>query len=343
MIYTVTHALPDPKGWKGNKLKFRVAQQFFRQNQVSNPVPVTTPSSCSDSVFRNWIKAGSEFPPEKDRYHLYVCYACPWAHRTLIFRSLKGLKDVISYSAVDYLMGPDGWVFSADYPDPINDFKLIRELYHQSDADYSGNYSVPVLYDKIQRRIVNNESSEIIRMLNDQFNHLATNPTLDLYPEALRSQIDSLNEWIYPTINNGVYRCGFAQSQVAYDLAYDELFASLDRVEAILSKTRYLTGDQLTEADVRLWTTLVRFDPVYVVHFKANKKRLIEYPNIWGFTRDLYQLSNAVGSIKETVNMRHIKHHYYESHKKINTYGIVPKGFDIDFDAPHGRESLSKL
>ena len=298
------------------------------------------PASAVDSIFRNWIKPDSEFPPEKDRYHLYVSYACPWAHRTLIVRALKGLQDVISYSPVEFLLGPGGWNFSSELPDPINGFEWLRQVYEQTDAAYDGNYTVPVLYDKKNKRIVNNESSEIIRMLNDQFNHLAKNPSLDLYPEALRSQIDELNTWIYPNINNGVYRCGFAQSQEAYNQAFDGLFEHLDKVEAILSKSRFLTGPNITEADVRLFTTLVRFDPVYVVHFKTNKKRLSEYPNIFAYTRDIYQHSSACGDVKSTVNMHHIKHHYFESHKKINPLGIVPKGFDVDFDAPHGRESM---
>lgn len=293
-----------------------------------------------DSIFRNWIKPDSEFPPEKDRYHLYVSYACPWAHRTLIVRELKGLQDVISYSTVDFFLGPSGWSFSAEYPDPNNGFELIRQVYEQSDPEYSANYTVPVLYDKKAKRIVNNESSEIIRMLNDQFNALAKNPSLDLYPEPLRAQIEDLHTWIYPNINNGVYRCGFAQSQAAYEQAYDGLFESLDRAEEILSKSRFLTGSKITEADVRLFTTLVRFDPVYVVHFKTNKKRLSEYKNLFAFTRDLYQYATECGNVKRTVNMHHIKHHYFECHKKINPLGIVPKGFDVDFDAPHGRESL---
>ena len=255
-------------------------------------------------------------------------------------RALKGLQDVISYSSVEFLLGPGGWNFSTELPDPINGFEWIRQVYEQSDPNYDANYTVPILYDKKAKRIVNNESSEIIRMLNDQFNHLAKNPSLDLYPESLRPQIEELNTWIYPNINNGVYRCGFAQTQSAYDQAFDALFEHLDKVEAILAKTRYLTGSTVTEADVRLFTTLVRFDPVYVVHFKTNKKRLSEYPNIFAFTRDMYQLKNECGTVKDTVNMHHIKHHYYESHKKINPLGIVAKGFDVDFDAPHGRESM---
>jgi putative glutathione S-transferase len=298
--------------------------------------------SLLDSIFRNWIKPDSEFPPEKDRYHLYISWACPWAHRTAIVRHLKGLHGVISLSPVDYLLGPNGWSFSSENPDPNNGFQLIREIYEQSDPQYSANYTVPVLYDKKQKRIVNNESSEIIRMLNDQFNHLADVPELDLYPAHLRAQIDEINAWVYPNINNGVYRCGFAQSQEAYDVAFDGLFEHLEKAEEILSKSRFLTGSHLTEADVRLFTTLVRFDPVYVVHFKTNKKRLVEYPNLFAFTRDIYQMATANGSVKDTVNMFHIKHHYYESHKKINTYGIVPKGFDIDYDAPVQRVTMTE-
>lgn len=207
---------------------------------------------------------------------------------------------------------------------------------------YSGNYTVPVLYDKIAKRIVNNESSDIIRMLNEQFNHLAKNSSLNLYTEHLRPQIEELNAWIYPNINNGVYRCGFAKSQEAYEEAYDKLFEHLEKAEAILSKSRYLTGPTVTEADIRLFVTLVRFDPAYVVHFKTNKKRLIEYPNLFAFTRDIYQLETAAGGkVSTTVNLFQIKQGYFKSPKTGGgESNIVPKGFDIDYEAPHGRESL---
>lgn len=291
-------------------------------------------------MFRDWIKKDSEFPPEKDRYHLYISWACPWACRTALVRELKGLQDVISMSVVDYFLGSDGWSFSSENSDPNNGFGLLKQVYEQSDPQYSGRWTVPVLYDKKLKRVVNNESSEIIRMLNDQFNDVAKYPSLDLYPESLRAQIDELNAWIYPNVNNGVYRCGFAASQNAYEAAFDSLFEHLDKLETILEKQRFLTGSHFTEADVRLFTTLVRFDPVYVVHFKCNKRRLTEYPNLFAYTRDIYQLTTPAGAAKDTVNMFHIKHHYFESHRKINPYGIVAKGFDIDYEAPHNREKL---
>lgn len=291
-------------------------------------------------MFRDWIKKDSQFPPEKDRYHLYISWACPWACRTALVRELKGLQDVISMSTVDYFLGSEGWTFSEENADPNNGFGHLKQVYEQSDAQYSGRWTVPVLYDKKQHLIVSNESSEIIRMLNDQFNDVAKYPSLELYPEAKRSEIDALNAWIYQYVNNGVYKCGFATSQHAYDAAFDQLFEHLEKLEEILSKQRFLTGSQFTEADVRLFTTLVRFDPVYAVHFKCNKKRLAEYPNLLAYTRDIYQLTTPAGAAKNTVNMFHIKHHYYESHTKINPYGIVAKGFDIDYEAPHGREKL---
>ena len=283
---------------------------------------------------------------------LYVSLACPWAHRTLITRRLKGLEDVVDCFVVHPLLRPGGWRFAKaegkpefDDNDPcasidtLNGCQRMAELYEKADPDYHGNITVPVLWDKKEETIVNNESSEIIRMLNSEFNHLASESgkALDLYPAELASRIDEINAWVYPAINNGVYKCGFAKSQEAYSEAFQKLFTAMDRVEEILSKTRFLTGDKLTEADIRLFTTLVRFDAVYFVHFKTNGARVTDYPNMWGYVRDIYQTHG----VRETVNMQQIKDHYYRSHTQINPTGIVPDGPFIDFETPHGRESMS--
>lgn len=289
--------------------------------------------------FRSQIRAdgSTEFPPESGRYHLYVCYACPWAHRTLIARKLKGLEESISFDVVDPVLPSSGWSFDSSVPgatgDTVNGFQDLRQAYRASDLNFDGAITVPVLWDKQTRQIVNNESSEILRMLNSEFQDCASNRDLDLYPEEQRNQIDELNDWIYPGINNGVYRCGFATKQAAYSSAFKELFAALDRAEEILGRSRYLTGSELTEADVRLFTTLIRFDAVYVAHFKCNSRRIIDYPNLWGYTRDLYQTKG----IAETVDMGHIKTHYFVSHRQINPSGIIPDGPTLDFDSPHGR------
>ena len=301
----------------------------------------------TESSFRNWVtKDGSAgprgdegFSAEPGRYHLYVSYACPWAHRALIFRTLKGLEDVISVSVVHPLMPSESWVFG-EYPgateDHINHAHYLYENYLKADPDFDGLVTVPLLWDKKRETIVNNESSEIIRMLNSAFDDY-TKSDLDFYPESLRKEIDAINEIVYHNINNGVYRAGFATTQSAYDEAFDQLFNTMDELEALLAKQRYLVGKQITEADWRLFTTLVRFDAVYYNHFKTNKKRLMDYPNLWGYTRELYQ----VPSVAETVNMDHIKYHYFGSHNSINPTGIVPKGPEIDFLLPHGRESIS--
>jgi putative glutathione S-transferase len=298
----------------------------------------------SESSFRNWVtkdgSAGSSgesgFAAEPGRYHLYVSHACPWAHRTMIFRALKGLEDVISVSVVHPLMPEESWVFG-DYPgateDHVNHANYLYENYQKADPDFKGLVTVPVLWDKERQTIVNNESSEIIRMFNSAFDAFASSD-VDFYPEDLRTEIDRINEPIYNNVNNGVYRCGFAKTQGAYNRAYDRLFNTLDELEETLSRQRYLVGNQVTEADWRLFTTLVRFDAVYYNHFKTNKKRLVEYPNLWAYTRELYQ----VPGVAETVNMDHIKYHYFASHRSINPTGIVPKGPDIDFMLPHGRE-----
>ena len=298
----------------------------------------------SESTFRNWVtKDGSpgssgvgDFIAEPGRYHLYVSYACPWAHRTLIFRALKGLEDVISVSVVHPLMPEESWVF-AEYPgatkDHVNQAHFLYENYRLADPQFNGLVTVPVLWDKKKRTIVNNESSEVIRMLNSAFNDYAKSD-IDYYPDSLRQDIDSINSLVYHDVNNGVYRCGFATTQDAYNRAFDRLFDALEELEARLSLRRYLVGNQITEADWRLFTTLVRFDAVYYSHFKTNKKRLIDYSNLWSYARELYQ----VPGVAQTVNMDHIKTHYFGSHRSINPTGIIPKGPKIDFMLPHGRE-----
>jgi putative glutathione S-transferase len=298
----------------------------------------------SEAQFRNWVTADGAagptgeagFKAEPGRYHLYVSLACPWAHRTLILRSLKQLEDVISVSVVDWLMREEGWVFNPDRPgatdDPINGATHMHQIYTSADPTYSGRVTVPVLWDKQRKTIVSNESSEIIRMLTTAFDAF-TDVALDTYPEALRSQIDEINAIVYETVNNGVYRSGFATTQDAYEEAVTALFKSLDMLEDRLSNQPYLAGDTLTEADWRLFTTLVRFDAVYVGHFKCNIRRIADYPNLWNYTRALYQMPG----IAETVNMDHIKSHYYGSHDTINPTLVIPVGPDIDFDAPHDR------
>lgn len=301
----------------------------------------------SESSFRNWItkdgsvgpSGDSGFAAEPGRYHLYVSYACPWAHRALIFRALKGLEDVISVSVVHPLMPAESWVFG-NYPgateDHINHAVYLYENYLKAEPDFDGLVTVPLLWDKKRNTIVNNESSEIIRMFNSAFDDYS-NSEMDFYPESLREEIDAINDIVYNDVNNGVYKAGFATIQTAYDEAYDRLFNTMDELEDKLSKQRYLVGDQITEADWRLFTTLVRFDAVYYNHFKTNKKRLMDYPNLWAYTCELYQVPGVAG----TVNMDHIKYHYFASHRSINPTGIVPKGPEIDFMLTHGRENIS--
>ncbi|MDH3743125.1 MAG: glutathione S-transferase family protein [Hyphomicrobiales bacterium] len=293
------------------------------------------------SQFRNWVTADGEggFKAEAGRYHLYVSYACPWAHRTLILRALKGLEDMISISVVNWFMDAEGWTFDdADgvIPDTVNNARLLHQVYTAAKSDYTGRVSVPVLWDTRQNTIVNNESSEIIRMFNSAFDEIGAAPG-DYYPEALRSEIDEVNARVYETLNNGVYRSGFSTTQEAYEEAVYPLFETLDWLEDRLSGQRYLVGNQLTEADWRLFTTLVRFDPVYVGHFKCNLRRIADYPNLSNYVRDLYQHRG----VADTVNMQHIKSHYYGSHKTVNPTGIVPVGPEIDFSAPHDRARLS--
>lgn len=304
-----------------------------------------------DSRFRHWVTADGSagpsgeggFKAEPGRYHLYISYACPWAHRTLIFRKLKGLEDVISLSVVHPDMGDAGWQFASAGGEPflgvdddtVNGFDYLHQAYTLAQADYTGIVTVPVLWDKQRQTIVNNESSEIIRMLNSAFDGCgASGP--DYYPEALRGAIDEVNAFVYDNINDGVYRTGFAASQAAYERAFQRLFDALEEVERRLAGQRYLVGTQITEADWRLFTTLVRFDAVYVGHFKCNRRRIADYPNLSGYLRELYQQPG----IAETVNFPHIKRHYYYSHTSINPTRIVPLGPELALDASHGRQHL---
>ncbi|WP_342307925.1 glutathione S-transferase family protein [Pseudomonas fluorescens] len=296
---------------------------------------------------RNWVTADGQpgpsgeggFKAEAGRYHLYVSLACPWAHRTLILRKLKGLESLIDVSVVSWLMLENGWTFDkalGSSGDTLDGFDFMHQRYTADTADYTGRVTVPVLWDKQLNRIVSNESAEIIRMFNSAFNALTGN-TLDFYPEALRPSIDTLNERIYPAVNNGVYRAGFATSQPAYESAFDDVFAELDYLEQHLGDHRYLAGEYLTEADVRLFTTLIRFDAVYYSHFKCNLRRIADYSNLSNWLRELYQWPG----VAETVDFEHIKGHYYASHRTINPTGIVPKGPLQAFDAKHDRGRLS--
>lgn len=281
----------------------------------------------------------ARFPSRSGRYHLYVSYACPWAHRTLITRALKGLESAIDVSVVHPVLDARGWNFdpAPEFDNPKDELygsRLLRERYDESvSGDYPGRITVPVLWDRESRTIVNNESAEIIRIFNSAFDAYAQHPELDLYPETSRAEIDDLNAWIYSSVNNGVYRCGFATTARAYASAYHELFEALDRLERRLSTQRYLTGTRLTEADVRLFPTLLRFDLVYHNHFRCNKKKLREYPNLWGFMMDVAQLPG----VTSTIHVDHIKTHYYRSHRSINPSGIVPLGPDFDLTESHDR------
>ncbi len=293
-----------------------------------------------DSRFRRWIRAdgSTPFAPEAGRYHLYVSLACPWAHRTLIFRKLKGLEDAITLSIVDPYMLENGWAFSDRHGatlDSVNGSAFLHEVYTRAEPEYTGRVTVPVLWDREHQTIVSNESSEIIRMFNSEFDGLGATPG-DFHPEPLRAEIDEVNAFVYSRVNNGVYACGFATTQKAYEEAFGELFGALDALEERLTSRRYLVGNQQTEADWRLFTTLVRFDAVYVGHFKCNLRRVADYPNLSGYLRDLYQHPG----IAETVDFFHIKHHYYGSHASINPTGVVPVGPELDLDRPHGREHL---
>ncbi|WP_318471003.1 glutathione S-transferase family protein [Photobacterium leiognathi] len=296
------------------------------------------------SSFRNWItKDGSAgvtgeagFKAEPNRYHLYVSLACPWAHRAIIYRQLKGLDSMIPMSVVNAYMGENGWNFEAGdgvVADPIFNAQFLHQIYTQADPDYTGRVTVPVLWDKHKQTIVSNESADIIRMLNSAFDDVGA-VKVDFYPQALRQQIDELNDFVYANINNGVYRAGFATTQEAYDEAVIALFDALEVIEQRLSTQRYLLGEHITEADWRLFTTLVRFDAVYVGHFKCNLKRIVDFPHLWGYVRDLYQLEG----VAQTVDIDYIKAHYYGSHETINPTRIIPKGPELDFLSPHHRK-----
>jgi len=304
----------------------------------------------SAAQFRNWITADGSagpsepltrnaperrmgFKAEVGRYHLYVSYACPWANRTLIFRKIKGLEKMISLSVVHWHMAEEGWTFGDGdgvVADPIFNAAYLRDIYLKANNSYSGRVTVPVLWDKKNNTIVSNESAEIIRMFNSAFDELGATEG-DYYPEHLREDIEALNTRIYDTVNNGVYKAGFATTQAAYEEAVLPLFETLDWLEQRLAAQRYLTGNQITETDWRLFTTLIRFDPVYVGHFKCNLKRLVDYPNLWAYTRDLYQQPG----VAETINMNHIKNHYYGSHTSINPSGVVPLGPILNFNASY--------
>lgn len=294
------------------------------------------------SQFRDWVERSDDarYPAAAGRYHLYVSYACPWAHRTIILRRLKGLEEIVGVSVVDPIRDERGWAFREGPNhgvDPINGFGFLAEAYLASDSSFASRVTVPVLWDTESGRIVSNESADILQMLNSAFDEWG-DTSLDLYPEELRAQIDEVNAFVYGNVNDGVYKCGFATTQGAYEEAFDALFSALDQLEGRLSGSRYLVGDRITLADWRLFTTLVRFDPVYVGHFKCNLRRIADYPNLSGYLRELFQ----VPGVAETVDMDHIKRHYYETHRTLNPKGIVPKGPEVDLRAPHGRESAGR-
>jgi putative glutathione S-transferase len=303
-----------------------------------------------DSAFRNWVTSDGRpgrtghdgFAAAAGRYHLYVSLACPWAHRTLIMRALKGLEQIVPISVTHWLMGEQGWSFAQGegvVPDQLFNSRYLHEIYTRADPEYTGKVTVPVLWDQHTQTIVNNESSEILRMFNRAFNGIGAKPG-DYYPADKRAEIDELNTRIYETLNNGVYKAGFATTQAAYEEAVIPLFDTLDWLDGLLGKSRFLCGDVLTEADIRLFTTLVRFDSVYHGHFKCNIRRIVDYQHLWDYTRDIYQIPGVAA----TVNMMHIKRHYYMSHRRINPTGIVPAGPALDFDTPADRgRSVDKL
>ncbi|MBV9700758.1 MAG: glutathione S-transferase family protein [Candidatus Eremiobacteraeota bacterium] len=294
-----------------------------------------------EDAFRDWVTAdgSSAYPVQSGRYHLYVSLACPWACRTIIARKLKGLEDAIGMTVVDPIRDERGWRFTKEDPDPLYGWAFLSEAYFASNPGYASRVTVPVLWDTVTKRIVSNSDDDIMRMFETQFDALARNPELDLYPSALRSQIDELNGLIYETVNDGVYRAGFATAQSAYDDAAFSVFMTLDAMETRLADLRYLFGPQPLETDWRFFVTLVRFDPVYFGHFKCNLRRIADYPNLYGYLRDLYQIDG----IAETVNFDHIKRHYYVTQNEINPTRIVPIGPLMDLDAPHDRAVLSNL
>jgi glutathionyl-hydroquinone reductase len=292
-----------------------------------------------EDAFNDWVTAdgSSRYPAQAGRYHLYVSLACPWACRTVILRKLKGLETAIGMTVVDPIRDERGWRFTADEPDPINGWAFLSEAYFATDPGYDARVTVPILWDKERRRIVSNNDDSIMRMLEKEFDAFARNSELDLYPRELRAEIDQLNARIYETFNNGVYRAGFATTQAAYERAAYGVFATLDAMEERLANRRYLFGPKPLESDWRFFVTLVRFDPVYYGHFKCNLRRIVDYKNLYGYLRDLYQIDG----IAETVNFDHIKRHYYVTHDDINPTRIVPIGPLQDLDSPHDRERLA--
>jgi putative glutathione S-transferase len=296
-----------------------------------------------DDAFRDWVKrdGSTAYPPARGRYHLYVSLACPWAHRTIILRRLKGIEEVIGMTVVDPLRDERGWAFSegpGHSADPINGFKFLSEAYCASDPNYRGRVTVPVLWDTETKRIVSNSDDDLLRMFNSEFSEFATND-YDFFPSDLQDKIEALNKTIYERVNNGVYRAGFATRQKPYERAAQKLFETLDQLDTRLATQRYLFGDRMTEADWRLFPTLIRFDAVYHGHFKCNVRRIVDYQNLWPYVRDLYQ-HDGVG---ETVNFDHIKRHYYMTHDQINPTRIVPIGPAVDLTAPHGRAGMGSL
>ena len=290
-------------------------------------------------AFEQWVKAdgSTQYPAEPGRYHLYVSLACPWAHRTILVRKLKGLEGAIGMTIVDPIRDERGWRFDPSRPDPLNGWAFLNEAYFATEPGFRDRVTVPVLWDTRERRIVSNNDDHIMRMFETEFDSVAANPALDLYPQGLRAEIDALNGHIYATFNNGVYQAGFATAQAAYERAARRVFQTLDELEARLAGQRYLFGSQPVESDWRFFVTLVRFDPVYYGHFKCNLRRIVDYPNLYGYLRDLYQIDG----VAETVDFDHIKRHYYITHEDINPTGIVPIGPLQDLNAPHGRAALS--
>jgi putative glutathione S-transferase len=288
-----------------------------------------------ETTFRDWIQddPDAEYPAESGRYHVYISRACPWAHRVAMARRLLGLEDDISLSIVEPVRYEDGWEFSEEYPDPVYGEDYLRDIYTRADADYTGRVTVPVLWDRERETIVNNESREIMRMLDTEFDGANG---VDLWPEGYRDAVDQAIDEIYEPINNGVYRAGFADTQAAHEAAIEDLFDALDRWEAVLDEQRFLAGDVFTEADIAMFATLIRFDHVYHTHFKCNRRAIHEYPNLWNYTKEIYQFPG----VAETVNLDHITRHYYMSHDDVNPKRLVPSGPDIDFSEPHDRDRL---
>lgn len=355
-VFTKPHLLA--LGPNKNNISFILPQLSLKCNlqMARSAIDETSDTGAfkrTASTFRNFIskESNSQFPPESGRYHLYVSYACPWASRCLAYLKIKGLEKAIAFTSVKPIWERTkesdehmGWVFPASEteeagaePDPLNGARSIRELYELASTNYAGKYTVPVLWDKKLKTIVNNESSEIIRMFNTEFNDIAENAALDLYPSHLQARIDETNEWVYNGINNGVYKCGFARKQGPYEEAAIQLYEALDKCEEILGRQRYICGNTLSEADIKLFVTLIRFDEVYAVHFKCNKKLLRDYPNMFNYTKDIFQIPG----VSSTVNMQHIKRHYYGSHPTVNPFGIIPLGPDIDYSSPHDRNRFS--